>query len=147
MGGNPEDLKTLNDMKFGVAMQHVQKKLTDYPKLFDNRAAWMRNAIAHEFLSYDLSTDKITLRDITNNRVTFTANELIELAEDMYLLAAVTIARVGQLYLFREIFRDRGLGDILLDHLPALANEKDPAKITAIEADLQRVIEKRFRGT
>lgn len=144
-GKNLEKLRFVKKMKFGVAIEHVRLKLSDYSQLFDERAAWMRNSIAHEFVPYDLSTDTFALRNSNNNPTLFPTNELLALTEDMYQIGANTAARVGQLYLFRDIFRNTGLGEILLDNFVELACEKDPQRMSEIETNLRKDIETRLK--
>jgi len=62
------------------------------------------------------------------------------LTENMYQLAAETVARVGQLYMFREVFRNLGLREIFTDHLPAIAFEKNPKKAAMLEKRMQNDI-------
>jgi hypothetical protein len=54
-GNDPEKfVPALNEMQFGVAVDHLKKKLQDFPKLFDARASWMRNSFTHGFVRYDM---------------------------------------------------------------------------------------------
>jgi hypothetical protein len=78
------------------------------------------------------------------SNIAVTTDELLTTTEDLYLLGAITAARVGQLYLFREVFRDRDLAGLLLDHLPKLATETDPRKIAELEAEFRQNGEKLF---
>ncbi len=141
---NEESLKKVEGMHFGVAVKHLSAKLADYSKLFDDRAAWMRNCVTHDYLTYHLQTDTFIFRDSDRNPIAIRTNDLLALTEDMYQLAGETVARVGQLYMFREIFRNMGLSEIFIDQLPVIAFEKDPRKAKALEDKMQRDLEAKF---
>ncbi len=103
------------------------------PKLFDDRVGWTRNGATHDYLSYNVQTDTFLFRDGDGNSIPIHTGELLVLTEDMYQLAAETVARVGQLYMFREVFRNMGLREVFLDHIPAIAFEKNPQKALDLE--------------
>lgn len=144
-GRNEESLKKVEGMPFGNAVKHLSSKLADYTKLFDDRSAWMRNCATHDYLSYHLQTDTFIFRDGDRNPVAFRTSDLLALTEDMYQLAGETVARVGQLYMFREVFRNLGIHEIFIDHIPVIAFEKDPRKAKALEEIMQRDLEAKFR--
>jgi hypothetical protein len=140
-----ESLKKVEGMSFGNAVRHLSSKLGDYSKLFDERAAWMRNCVTHDYLTYALQTDTFIFRDGDRNLIPIHTNDLLALTEDMYQLAGETVARVGQLYMFREVFRNMGLREIFIDHIPLIAFEKDPEKARTLEERMRKDIEARFK--
>lgn len=144
-GKHDESLNKIKDMRFGNALRHLTAKLMDYQKLFDARAAWMRNCVAHEYLTYHLQTDTFIFRDSGRNPIAVRTDELLTLTEDMYRLAGETVARVGQLYMFREIFRNLGLREVFLDHIPKIAFEKDPKKAEALEETMKKDLEEKLQ--
>lgn len=133
-----DDLKTVEGMRLGNAIKHLRSKLSDYPKLFDERAPWMRNCVTHDYLTYHLQTDTLILQDSEKKPSPIRTIDLLALTEDMYQLAAETVARVGQLYMFREVFRNMGLRETFLDHIPAISLEKDPQKALVLEEQMRK---------
>lgn len=144
-GRDEESLKKVEEMRFGNAIKHLHSRLSDYARLFDGRAAWMRNCVTHDYVPYDLGTDSFIFRDRDDSPVPIRTDDLLKLTEDMCQLAGETIARVGQLYMFREIYRDMGLREIFLDQLPIIAFERDPHRARELEAKMQQDIEARFK--
>ncbi len=144
-GRDEESLKKVEEMRFGNAIKHLHSRLSDYAGLFDGRAGWMRNCVTHDYLPYDVGTDSFIFRDQDDNPVSFRTDVLLILTENMCQLAGETVARVGQLYMFREIYRDMGLREIFLDHLPLIAFERDPHRARELEAQMQQDIEARFK--
>lgn len=146
-GRNEESLKKVEGMRFGNAVKHLSSKLADYPKLFDERAGWMRNCVTHDYLTYHLQTDTFIFRDSDRNPTAIRTNDLLALTEDMYQLAGETVARVGQLYMFREVFRNMGLREIFIDHIPVIAFEKDPLKARDLEEKMWKVLDAKLKTT
>lgn len=144
-GRTEEHLRKVEEMRFGNAVKYLSSKLADYPKLFDDRAAWMRNCVTHEYLPYLLQTDTFIFRDGDRNHIAIRTNDLLALTEDMYQLAGEAVTRVGQLYMFREIFRNMGFREVFLDHIPVIAFEKDLREAKALEERMQRDLEAKFR--
>lgn len=144
-GRSEESLMKVEGMRLGNAVKHLSSKLLDYPKLFDNRTAWMRNCVTHDYLTYDFETDTFLFRDGDRNIVPIRTNDLLALTEDMYQLAGETVARVGQLYMFREVFRNMGLREIFIDRIPAIAFETDTQKAEALEEKMRKDLEARFK--
>ncbi len=144
-GEGEESLNKIKDMRFGNAVRHLNAKLTDYQKLFDARAAWMRNCVTHEYLTFYLQTDTFLFRDSGSNPIAIRTDELLIMTEDMYRLAGETIARVGQLYMFREIFRNMGLREIFIDHIPKIVFEKNAAKAKALEEELKKSLSSKLK--
>ncbi len=143
-GKSRESLKDVTEMKLGVALDHLDKKLTDYTQLFDVRAGWMRNAVTHTVPFYDPKTDTLVLVD-KKNSIEINTADLLEIAEVLYQLSAKTIVFVSQLYLFREIYRDTGLREIFMEYLPRLAWETDPLRIRLLEGELNDRVQNAFR--
>lgn len=143
-GRDEESLKKVEGMRFGNAIKHLRAKLSDYPKLFDDRAGWMRNCATHDYLPYNVKTDTFLFRDGDGNSIPIYTGELLALTEDMYQLAGETVARVGQLYMFREVFRNLGIREVFIDHIPAIAFEKDPQKAHALEERMRKDLESKF---
>ncbi|HMM78751.1 MAG TPA: hypothetical protein PKC65_01895 [Pyrinomonadaceae bacterium] len=144
-GRDEESLKKVEGMRFGNAIKYLSAKLSDYLKLFDDRAGWMRNCATHDYVPFDLPTDSSIFRDREKNPIPISTDDLLALTEDMYQLAGETVARVGQLYMFREVFRNMGLRDILLDHIPVIAFEKDPQKAQGLEEKMRKDLEAKFK--
>ena len=144
-GKDEESLNKIREMRFANTLRHLSSKLRDYQKLFDSRAAWMRNCVTHDYLAYHLQTDVFIFRDPDGNPVAIRTDDLLVLTEDMYQLAGETIVRVGQLYMFREIFRNTGLREIFIDHLPKIAFEKDPKKAEALEEIMKKDLEAKLK--
>lgn len=144
-GRDEERLKKVEEMRFGNAIKHLSSKLSDYPKLFDERAGWMRNCATHDYVPYDLQTDTFIFRDSDGNPIPIDTGDLLALTEDMYQLAGETVARVGQLYMFREVFRNMGLREIFLDHIPVIAFEKNPQNAQALEERMRKDLEAKFK--
>ena len=140
-----ESLKKVEEMRFGNAIKHLSAKLSDYPKLFDDRAGWMRNCATHDYLPYNLQTDTFIFRASDGSPIPIRTGDLLALTEDMYQIAGETVARVGQLYMFREVFRNMGLREIFLDQIPVIAFEKNPQKAHALEERMRKDLETKFK--
>lgn len=94
-GRDDESLKKVEGMRFGNSIKHLSAKLSDYPKLFDERAGWMRNCVTHDYLPYNLQTDTFVFRDSEGNTMPIHTGDLRALTESMYQIATETVARVG----------------------------------------------------
>ncbi len=134
-------------MRFGNSIKHLSAKLSDYPKLFDERAGWMRNCATHDYLPYGLQTDSFVFRDSEGNTVPIHTGDLLALTESMYQFATETVARVGRLYRVREVFRNMGLREIFLDLIPVIAIEKDPHKARSLEERMRKDLEAKFKAS
>lgn len=145
-GRDEESLKKVDGMRFGNSIKHLSAKLSDYPKLFDGKAGWMRNCATHDYLTYNLKTDTFIFRDRERNPIPIRTDDLLAMTEDMYQLAGETVARVGQLYMFREVFRNMGLREVFIDHIPAIAFEKDSQKAHALEERMRKDLEAKFEA-
>lgn len=134
---NATDFNNIDGMNLGVALDHLNSRLSDYSMLFDARAASFRNAVTHEILQYDVTSDSLILTD-NSRSASLTTNELLDLAESLYQLSAKTVIFVSQLYLFREVFRDTGFFDLCVEYMPRMALETNPLKFQSIENEFSK---------
>jgi hypothetical protein len=123
-------------MDLGNVMGHVEAKLSDYPNLFDTRAVWFRNATTHEIPQYDVEADTMILEDRKRSGA-ITTDEFLELTESLLLMSAKTVSLVGQLYMFRELYRDTGFFDVVIEYVPRMAVETDPTNVAELEKEFE----------
>lgn len=115
----------LGDM-INVALQKFPKK---YHSLIDPDAAIMRNSASHHDLEYDIEQDSIVIRDKNKTPISIKVDTLIQRVDSMYLISSETVARVGQIYLFRLYDRLDIAGEFY-NFLPEfLSMDKDRAKL------------------
>jgi len=48
--------------------------------------------------------------------------------------------------MFREVFRNMGLREVFIDHIPAIAFEKDSQKAHALEERMRKDLEAKFEA-
>lgn len=123
----------------GVLIKEVQRRLPDYPKLIDPDAMWMRNSAVHNPREYLVGEDALVLWDKNVPRTKVRVDDLSAMVERMYTVSAVTIQKVGQLYLLRNLLLDTGLFDLLLDNIPNFASP-DAAKREAAERGVMKKV-------
>jgi hypothetical protein len=110
-------------------------KLKDYPGLVDEDAGWRRNAAAHGHWQYERKDDAIIMWDERHPWSTITVDELYAKLLAMYRIAGPTFARVGQLYLMRNVFFDTGLVDAFIGNIPRFLST-DEAERKAAELEM-----------
>lgn len=123
----------------GVLIKEVQRRLPDYAKLVDPDAMWMRNSAIHNPREYLVGEDALMLWDKNVPRTKVRVDDLFAMVERMYTISAVTIQKVGQLYLLRNLLLDTGVFDLLLDNVPNFLSP-DAAKLEAAERELMEKV-------
>jgi len=104
--------------KFGQLVIQLSQRLEAYPGLVDSEAGWRRNAAAHRHWEYEAKGDLLIMWDENTPRSSITIDHLISRLNEIYLISGLTIERVAQLYLFRDVFCKTGLLDALCDRMP-----------------------------
>jgi hypothetical protein len=127
----------------GQRVIQLAQKLKDYPGLVDEDAGWRRNAAAHGHWEYQRNDDSIIMWDERHPRSTISVDELYAKLLAMYRIAGPTIARVGQLYLMRNVFIDTGLVDAFIDNIPRFLST-DEAERKAAELEVTEKANKVF---
>ncbi len=103
--------------EFGNLVSHAAALLPAdrYPGLVDADASFLRNAASHGHWSYDSHDDTLTLWDRNREAETFTVDELRDRALSMFTVAGSTLRNVAQLYLIRNVYREGGLLELVMD--------------------------------
>jgi hypothetical protein len=99
-----------------VRVSHV--RLADLPGLVEKDAGWMRNSAVHNLPDYVPEDDSLWLWDRNHPRTKVRVDDLLEMAQRMYVISAATIQRVAQLYMLRDFFLNTGLFDMFLECAP-----------------------------
>jgi hypothetical protein len=105
---------------FGNLVKDAHRRLADYPGLVELDAGWMRNSAVHNPRKYFVETDELEMWDKNVERKAVQVDELYTMVKRMYLISGVTVQRVGQLYMFRNLFIESGLLDAFIEFLPHL---------------------------
>jgi hypothetical protein len=103
---------------FGELVKQTYRRLEDFPGLVEPDAGWMRNSAVHYLPNYILEEDALVLEAKNVQPVKVRVDDLLELVQRMYRISAMTIHRVGQLYMFRDLFLNTGLFDIFVENIP-----------------------------
>jgi hypothetical protein len=104
----------------GNLVKEAYSRLPDYPGLIEPDAGWMRNSAVHNPRVYVRANDSIVMWDKNVPRTEVRVDDLLAIVQRMYSISAVTIQRVGQLYMLRNMLLDTGMLDVLLESLPDL---------------------------
>lgn len=111
---------------FGELVKQAHRRLTEFPGLVEPHAGWMRNSAVHYLPNYILEEDSLVLEAKNVQPVKVRVDDLLALVQRMYRISAVTIHRVSQLYMFRDLYLNTGLFDIFIENIPHIysGNEK-----------------------
>ncbi len=143
-GKNLHERPDVMKISFGQLLEVSSEKLKDYPQLIEPNVGWMRNCITHEIPKYDIKTDSWEMKNSKSQIIKVKVDELLKLTENLYQISTSTIARVGQLYLFREFFLESGLLEVLADNLPTVILEADKNKEIELEKKITNHIQQMF---
>lgn len=102
----------------GNLLKEVQLRLPDYPNLVEPDAVWMRNSAVHNPCEYVPQTDSVVMWDKKIPRAEVKVDDLLAMVQRMYSVSAVTMQRVAQLYLLRNLLLNTGLLSDIIDSLP-----------------------------
>lgn len=119
----------------GNLVKEVMRRLPDYPNLVEPDAGWMRNSAVHNPREYVVTNDSLVMWDKNVPRTEIRAADLLEMVRRMYSVSAVTMQRVAQLYLLRNLMLHTGLLDALLGGIPDLVSG-DAARAEMAEKQL-----------
>jgi hypothetical protein len=119
----------------GNLVKEVVRRLPDYPNLTEPNAGWMRNSAVHNPREYVVSSDSLVMWDKNVPRTEVSVDDLLAMVQRMYSVSAVTMQRVAQLYLLRNLLLNTGLLDALLDSVPDLVSG-DHARVEIAEKRL-----------
>lgn len=111
---------------FGELVKQAHHRLKHFPGLVEPDAGWMRNSAVHHLPNYILEEDALLLEAKNVQPVKVRVDDLLALVQRMYRISAVTIHRVGQLYMFRDLYLNTGLFDVFVENSPHIysGNEK-----------------------
>jgi len=125
---------------FGELVKQANRRLVDFPGLVELDAGWMRNAGVHYLPNYILEEDSLLLEAKNVQPAKVRVDDLLRLVKSMYLISATTIHRVGQLYMFRDLYLNTGLFDVFVENFPHISsgNEK---RIAIAEQELMEYAE------
>lgn len=117
---------------FGNLVKDAHRRLADYPELVEPDAGWIRNSAVHNPRKYLIETDALEMWDKNVEHKAVPVDELYAMVKRMYLISGLTIQRVGQLYMFRNLLTESGLLDAFIEFLPHLFT-LDEQKVYAAE--------------
>ena len=127
----------------GQLVIQLARKLGDYPGLVEEDVGWRRNAAAHGHWEYVDKGDSINMWDERRPKSNIPVGELYAKLVDMYLIAGPTFARVGQLYLLRNVALNTGMAGAFINNIPRLLSEEE-AERAAAEAEIEEKAERVF---
>ncbi|MCA1567919.1 MAG: hypothetical protein LC803_20180 [Acidobacteria bacterium] len=116
---------------FGNLVKDTHRRLANYPGLVEPDAGWMRNSAVHNPRKYLLVTDALEMWDKNVAHKAVPVDELYAMVKRMYLISGMTVQRVGQLYMFRNVFAESGLLDAFVEFLPHLFTLDEQKVLTA----------------
>jgi hypothetical protein len=122
--------------EFGDLVRVTHERLSDYPGLVEPDAGWMRNSAVHNLPDYVPEEDSLWMWDRNHPRTMVRVDDLLELVQRMYLISAVTIQRVGQLYLLREFYLNTGLLDMFVGCIPHIFSG-DEKRLSEAEQEME----------
>ena len=96
----------------------MQRRLPDYPDLVEPNAIWMRNSAVHNPCEYVTQTDSVVMWDKNIPRTEVKVDGLLAIVQRIYLISAVTMQRVAQLYLLRNLMLNTGLLEVMVSSIP-----------------------------
>lgn len=131
------------EMKFGLILDAASEKLKDCPQLLDRNVGWMRNCVTHDIPKYNIKTDSWEMNN-KSQIVKVNVIDLLILTKSLYQISSSTVARVGQLYLFRNFFLESGLLEILADSLPTVLLEGNKDKELELEKKITNHLQQMF---
>lgn len=127
----------------GNLIKEAHKRLLDYPGLVEPDAGWMRNSAVHNRRKYILESDAVEMWDKSVEPRLVDVGELLGMVKRMHQISGGTIQRVGQLYMFRDLFAGSGFLDEILESFPVLLSTK-PEEIKQVEDRLGAKAERMF---
>jgi hypothetical protein len=128
----------------GNLVKDTYRRLSDYPGLVEPDAGWMRNSAIHNPRKYILEKDALEMWDKSVEPRIVPVGELLAMVKRMYQISGVTIQRVSQLYMFRNLFGEIGLLDGFVESFPVLLSS-DENEIQQVEARFTAKAEEMFR--
>lgn len=121
----------------GNLIKEVRRRLPDYPDLVEPNAVWMRNSSVHNPCEYVTQTDSVVMWDKSVPRTEVQVDDLLAMVQRMYSVSAVTMQRVAQLYLLRNLMLNTGLLDDMIGSAPDILSG-DAARQQAAEDRLTK---------
>lgn len=118
---------------FGNLVKDTHRRLSDYPGLVEPDAGWMRNSAVHNPREYIIKEDALEMWDKSVERRAVRVDDLHAMVKRMYVISGVTIHRVGQLYMFRNVFAETGLLDAFVEFLPHIFSMNEQQILAAEE--------------
>jgi hypothetical protein len=125
---------------FGELVKQAHRRLIDFPGLVEPDAGWMRNAAVHYLPNYILEEDSLLLEAKNVQPAKVRVDDLLALVQRMYHISATTIHRVGQLYMFRDLYLNTGLFDVFVENFPHISSGNDK-RIAIAERELTEYAE------
>lgn len=99
----------------------------------------MRNSSVHNLPDYIPEEDSIWMWDRNHPRTKVRVDDLLEMAQRMYIISAATIQRVAQLYMLRDFFLNTGLFDKYVECTPYIF-AGDEKRLAASEQEMSEYI-------
>jgi hypothetical protein len=121
--------------EFGDLLRVTHERLADLPGLVEKDAGWMRNSAVHNPPDYVLEEDSLWLWGRNHPRTKVRVDDLLEMAQRMYVISAATIQRVAQLYMLRDFFLNTGLFDMFVGCAPYIF-ASDEQRLAAAEQEM-----------
>jgi hypothetical protein len=121
--------------EFGDLVRVAHERLGDLPGLVEKDAGWMRNSAVHNLPDYVPEEDSLWMWDRNHPRTKVRVDDLLEMAQRMYIISAATIQRVAQLYMLRDFFLNTGLFDMFVECTPYIF-AGDEQRLAAAEQEM-----------
>jgi hypothetical protein len=124
---------------FGELVKQAHHRLREFPGLVETDAGWMRNSAVHHLPNYILEEDALIMEAKNVQPVKVRVDDLLALVQRMYRISAVTIHRVGQLYMLRDLYLNTGLFDVFIEHIPHIY-AGDEKRVAVAEQELMEYV-------
>lgn len=121
--------------EFGDLVRVAHQRLADLRGLVERDAGWMRNSAVHNLPDYIPEEDSLWMWDRNHARTKVRVDDLLEMAQRMYVISAATIQRVAQLYMLRDFFLNTGLFDMFVECTPYIF-AGDEERLAAAEREM-----------
>jgi len=121
--------------EFGDLVKVAHERLRDLPGLVERDVGWMRNSAVHNLPDYIPEEDSLWMWDRNHPRTKVRVDDLLEIAQRMYIISAATIQRVAQLYMLRDFFLNTGLFDMFVESTPYIF-AGDEQRLAAVEREM-----------
>lgn len=107
---------------FGELVNQSANRLKDFPSLVESEMKVLRNSFVHKNFEYFLQYDSFVIWDKNTPKIQKTADEIVEIVNNVTSMCVDTFPLVAHLYLLRNFYLDSGLLEMQFKNIPALTS-------------------------